>query len=591
MLNHFQRRILFAIIGLIVGAYFFTGCGEKGNQPVVRVGGRVISVKKFEDSFSRGKAKNILAKSTLEDKIAHLNKMIDKELQIVDAYRKKLDQDEEVKKQLETRGEVAILRRLIDKVIIDPNIPESEIKKYYKKSKKQVKISEIIIKMSSKPSEQEQKAIDNKLNYIMNELKNGADFSDLIKKYSQDKSMSQPGRGSKGLLSWTPMSAKEPITQKAFSMKVGEYSDPVKTRKGYSIIKVTDITNVEVKPYADEKMRIKQEILRTRGKELEEKYFKYLSDLKAKDDTQFHEDNIDKFIEAVNRTDADTSKEAKPQPPMDPKAMFNKFNDAEKELSLVSYNGGKITIGKLVEDLSQFPITRRPRLTEAKDLNNLLDKRVLPRELLKLEAEKKNIKNDKEVKKQLKSFRESFMLSKIKKMEVSDKVNITDDDLKKYFEEHREEFKNQEKREVQEIFVKDAKLAEKIAALAKAGQNFTRLAKKYNEKASTKPKNGNLGFIKRSRQHIGKPAFELEIGGIAGPIKVGNNYSIIKLLNIQEQSYKTFEDSKRFIKSKVNKLFRENREKEWMDALRKEIEITIYENRLQKTFSNLKSES
>ena len=425
MFISFQRRIVVLFIGFAIISSFFFVCGEKGSQPVARVGGRIITTRDFEDSFSRGKSQEIIAKSSLEKKLEHLNKMIDKELQIVAAYQKNLDKDEEIIKKVEQRGESAILRRLIDKDVIDPSISKAEIKKIYNKSKKQVKILEIVLKMNPNAPEKEQEVIKNKLQKINEEIKGGADFSNLVEKYSQDKNKRvAPEKGQKGLLKWNPSTAEDPIYQKAFSMKIGEVSEPIKTNRGYSIIKVVEFIKPVVKPFSSEEKRIKQQLLRVRSKELEKKYFEYLEKLKRKFDTKFQDENIQRFIQVVSEVANDTSKKSKPRLPMDRKEPFQRFSNEDKKLPLITYEGEEITIKKFIDELNRVPMTRRPNIQDKEVVFNLIDRRILSLELLKLEANIQNLKNDNEVKEQFKSFCESYILSKIKIWKLKTKSQL-----------------------------------------------------------------------------------------------------------------------------------------------------------------------
>jgi len=72
---------------------------------------------------------------------------------------------------------------------------------------------------------------------IKQRLKNGESFSSLATQYSRD-----PGSGKKGgSLGYFPTGAMvEPFENTAFALKIGEISEPVKTKFGYHIIKVTD---------------------------------------------------------------------------------------------------------------------------------------------------------------------------------------------------------------------------------------------------------------------------------------------------------------------------------------------------------------
>jgi len=590
MLKSFYKRSFSQIIGVALILGMVSSCGEKYSKPVARVGGRIITVGDFEDSFARGKSKEIIAQSTMEEKLEHLNTMIDKELQIVAAYRMNLDKDQEIIDKVENRGESTILRRLIDKEVIDPQISESELKDFYERSKKDVKIEEIVLKTSSDPSETEQNQINKKLEEIQSEIKNGTDFTELVNKYSQDKDKRvSPQQVEKGLLKWTPYTADDPIYQTAFEMKKDEISEPIKTEKGYSIIKVVEYRNPVVRPYAAEKERIKQQLLRKRTKELEQKYYEFLEKLKQKYGVEYKDENIQKFVDVVTETLKDSPGEQKTKIP-DPKRLFYNFTGEDKKLALVIYHEGQVTIDNFIEDLNKYPMGRMPSISSKEEVVDLIDRRSLPRILLKLEADDQNLRDDPEVNKEFKNLTESYILGKIKKVEVDDKINLTDELMNKYFEDHREEFKNEEKREVQEITVSDEKLAQEIYKRAKAGENFTKLFKKYNEKKTLELKEGNLGFITRGRQYYGKAAFEIGKGEVAEPILIGKNFSIIKVLNIQEATYKTFDQAKRYVNARLLREMKAEREKVWLEELRKATEITIYDSRLENTFSNYNAE-
>ena len=68
-------------------------------------------------------------------------------------------------------------------------------------------------------------------------VKKGEDFAKLAKKYSQDTGSAMKG-GDLGYFATGSM--VEPFEKAAFSQQVGEISQPVKSRFGYHIIKVTD---------------------------------------------------------------------------------------------------------------------------------------------------------------------------------------------------------------------------------------------------------------------------------------------------------------------------------------------------------------
>ena len=107
-------------------------------------------------------------------------------------------------------------------------ISDKDAKKYFDEHKEtlaQVKASHILV------------ADENTANEVKKKIDDGADFAELAKEYSKDTANSNKG-GDLGYFTKDKM-VKE-FADKAFSMKKGEVSEPVKTSYGYHIIKVDD---------------------------------------------------------------------------------------------------------------------------------------------------------------------------------------------------------------------------------------------------------------------------------------------------------------------------------------------------------------
>ncbi len=92
---------------------------------------------------------------------------------------------------------------------------------------------------------------------IQNELKQGADFAALAKKYSQDPGSATNG----GDLDWVAMGEMvKPFEQKLFSMEKGSVSDVVETQFGYHLIKLDDVRSEPVVPLAVKRYEFEDEI-------------------------------------------------------------------------------------------------------------------------------------------------------------------------------------------------------------------------------------------------------------------------------------------------------------------------------------------
>lgn len=101
----------------------------------------------------------------------------------------------------------------------------------------EVKARHILVSVDENASEEQVAEARNKIEEIKKQLDSGADFAELAKKYSDDKSNAENG----GDLGWfgRGVMVKE-FEETAFALDIGKVSAPVRTRFGFHLIKVED---------------------------------------------------------------------------------------------------------------------------------------------------------------------------------------------------------------------------------------------------------------------------------------------------------------------------------------------------------------
>ncbi len=142
-------------------------------------------------------------------------------------------------------------------------VSDQDVKEYYEKNKEkfapvtQVRASHILVK-----SEEEAKKIEER-------LKKGEDFAEIAKKSSIDTATAKNG-GDLGYFSRGQMDPD--FETAAIKLKKGEISEPVKTKTGYHIIKVTDKKFAPAVEFEKIKNLISQNLMAEKQKEVFDSY-------------------------------------------------------------------------------------------------------------------------------------------------------------------------------------------------------------------------------------------------------------------------------------------------------------------------------
>jgi foldase protein PrsA len=184
-------------------------------------------------------------------------------------YEKQLKDQGLTDKQV--RGDIRaqiVSEKIFEKVTKNAKVDDKAIQEYYEKNKAQYsqpesrEVRHILVKTRKQ-------ALD-----IAAQLKAGADFSALAKKYSQDTGSKANG----GKLTISKGQTVAPFDQTAFLLKNNVISGPVKTEFGFHIIQpLADAKPAKVTPLKEVKESIRQQLQQTKKNEA---MTKWVDDLK-----------------------------------------------------------------------------------------------------------------------------------------------------------------------------------------------------------------------------------------------------------------------------------------------------------------------
>jgi peptidyl-prolyl cis-trans isomerase C len=232
--------------------------------------------------------------ATIDERLANMKKQFPKE----DDFKGMLDKmrlTEDALKSQVRKG--MVIQKLIDQeAVSNLKISDKDAKDYYDghmdlfKQPGKIQASHILVKVEPGVDESVKAEALKKIKKIRKELKEGGDFAELAKKYSDCPSGAKGG--DLGYFGRGQM--VKPFEETAFSLKTGEISDITETNFGYHLIKAGDRKPEVIANYKDVKEKLVQYLKHMKTGEEVKKYIESLEE-KAK---------IERFLPEVKKQDS-----------------------------------------------------------------------------------------------------------------------------------------------------------------------------------------------------------------------------------------------------------------------------------------------
>ena len=150
------------------------------------------------------------------------------------------------------------------------DIPDDEILAYYDdhpnefQNPKTVEARHILIEVDQDADPEKAAEAKSRIEDILQQAREGQDFAELAKQYSEGPSKDKGGY----LGTFKREAMVKPFADKAFSMKSGEISDPVRTRFGWHLIKVEKVNEANTTPLTAARDDIRKKLVDDYAKRL-----------------------------------------------------------------------------------------------------------------------------------------------------------------------------------------------------------------------------------------------------------------------------------------------------------------------------------
>ncbi len=250
---------------------------------------------------------------------------------------------------------------------------------------------------------------------------------------------------------------------------------------------------------------------------------------------------------------------------------------------LKKYITSSVTVtDKEVRDLYDFVMRQGKIEYVGFDIKDFLDKvSVSDKEIKKYYAENKDRFKEPE--------RIQLRYIKLTPDVLAPLMKVSDKEIEKYYNENRSKFFEPEQRHIRHILIRikkqdkggveARKLALSILEKIKNGADFAKMAKKYSQGPSA-TRGGDIGWIKKG--DTVKPfedlAFSLKKGEVGGPVKTIFGYHLIKVEDIKKAHYQSLNE----VKDKIRDILaREKANDNIEEFLDKVLDTVFSSNNLQ----------
>ncbi len=223
-------------------------------------------------------------------------------------------------------------------------------------------------------------------------------------------------------------------------------------------------------------------------------------------------------------------------------------HEEQKGPYLAKVGNVKITQADLDKEMKNLPPFAQ-RIFEGKEGKERFLNELVKKELLYQEAVKQGLDKDAAYLDKVMDFKKVTLISQLLENEIEEKAQVTEEDVKNYYDEHKEDFSPFDQIRLSVIRVKTEDEANKILEELNKGEDFAKIAKESSIDTNSAKVGGDLGFLSRDKI---SPEHEMAIarmmkGDVSNPIRTEQGFDIIKVTDKKTSNVVEFEKVKDLI--------------------------------------------
>ncbi len=423
----------------------------------------------------------------------------------------------------------------------------------------------LIVRVGAQYSAKTEAEAKARIDELHKELKNGADWREMVRKFSDDPNTNERGGDlGNGRLIPEMENVKRQLGE-------GEISEPFQTAFGFHIMKVTEIE--KRKTFEEAEPEIKSRIARDPRSTLSKS--RLIDRIKRDNNFQRNDENLAKFAQYIIDEGQDG---------MYLKGFWRPNDSTAGPLyPLPIYtigSGDNMTTGTIKDFVDDYVATRKGLNGATVELatNNFADK-FIEKEVLAFE-EKQLPKKYREYRELLKEYRDGILLFTLTEEKVWRKAVEDTTGLQAYYDSNKDQFTAGERVVVDEYITDNRDVIDEVEGMLKAGRSEEEITSEINKVSSLRLTVRQQSY-ERGKSQLIDPMFS-ESAGYISPVNVysNNRFRIFVLKEKLPAGQKSFEDAK----SEAITQYQNYLEKEWLKELEERYPVSVQDNVFDQLF-------
>jgi len=533
--------LLFIIISSCLPILTYPQQGD--NYILATVGDHLISKSEFINRYS-----DYLFASGVKDNLivreAIVNNMINEIILYNYDSNDKIYSDKEYQREIEWLWKQSVLAYLKDQeVYAKITVTEEELREVFIKINEQIAARHLFA------------ATEDEANELYELLNKGYDFHILAQSVFTDSILKNNG-GYLGYFSWGDMDPA--FEEAAYSLQIGEISKPVKTKYGYSIIKVEDrFIHPVLTEYDFQRKKTNLDgVIRMNKKRPYEKEF--MSKVFDSEKVSFNEESISKILGRLQL-----------------RQTGNELDLADySDIISVTYNDKQFTEQMIEQKINHIPLYHREKINSTEKLKIVIEGLIL-QDILYSIAVNKGFTEVPEVIETFAKLKNNTFL-KYKMEEILENYILADSLVLNYYSENIKYFSTPREINLQEIIVADKELADSLFEALDNGEDFGMLAGKYSIRKWSAENEGVVGFSQVSKFGMFEETFwQAELGVILRPLRFDNYFGIFRVLGKKDSEPINLEIVRRDVEQAAKLENKRDIIEKYIEMLKDDVNISI----------------